>query len=491
MYFRVLFLKAYNGTAEVLGIYETEGMIGMKRELSVQEQKLDSGSIRAVIWEYGIPCAMITVINALYNIVDQVFIGQGVGYLGTSATNVIFPLSTIGLSLGLLVGSGCAAMFSLLLGRGDKKRAARCVGNAVVLMIIISVIFMVITLSLLPHIVIWFGATELVYDYAIDYGRIICFGFAFYLSSIGLGNMLRADGRPRLATAATLTGCIINCTLDPIFIFVFHWGVKGAAWATFIGQSVPFIISLIAILHLKTVPLEKEDFILEARLCVQIVSHGLVDAVLNLSITALYFVNNNLLTRYGALSVYGSEIPLATYGIMQKFDHIITSIATGMGQGAQPVIGYSYGRGNFTRVKKAVRFTLIQGCIIGVVTEAVILLFADKLLLLFGSESELYMEFGVNCFRVFMSLAFLFAIQTTVSSIFMALGKAVRGSVLSFIRNAGIPICAGLILCPVMGVEGVLLEGPLSGALALILVVGLMMHEWRHLNRMEKTQTFD
>lgn len=458
----------------------------MNEELSAQEKKLDAGSIRTVIWEYGIPCTLITVINALYNIVDQIFIGQGIGYLGTSATNVIFPLSTIGLSLGLLVGSGCAAMFSLLLGRGKKRQAAQCVGNAIVLLLLISVIFMIVTLSLLPQIVIWFGATELVYDYAMDYGQIICFGFAFYLGSIGISNMLRSDGRPKVATISTLTGCIINCVLDPIFIFVFHWGVKGAAWATFIGQSVPFLISLIAILNLKTVQLEKRDFILEPKLCIQIVSHGLVDAVLNLSITALYFVNNNLLTKYGALSVYGSEIPLATYGIMQKFDHIITSVATGMGQGAQPVIGYSYGRGNLTRVKKAVRFTLIQGLIIGIVLEGVILLFADKILLLFGSESELYMEFGVKCFRTFMSLAFLFAIQTTVSSIFMAIGKAARGAALSFIRNAGIPICAGLILCPTIGVEGVLLEGPLSGGLALIIVIILMAHEWKNLSQRER-----
>lgn len=455
----------------------------MNEELSIQEQKLDSGPIRLIIWEYGIPCALITVINALYNIVDQVFIGQGVGYLGTGATNVIFPLSTIGLSFGLLVGSGCAAMFSLLLGKGQKKRAARCMGNAVVLILIIGIVFTVLTLSLLPHIVIWFGATDLVYGYAIDYGRIICFGFAFYLSGIGFGNMLRADGRPKVATLCTLTGCIINCILDPIFIFVFHWGVKGAAWATFIGQSIPFILSLAAILRLKTVPLQKDDFILSPKLCLQIISHGLVDAVLNLSITALYFVNNNLLKSYGALSVYGSEIPLATYGIMQKFDHIITSIATGMGQGAQPVIGYSYGRGNIPRVKKAIRFTMIQGCMIGVVTEAVILFFARQILWLFGESGELYNEFGVMCFHTFMSLACLFAVQTTVSSIFMALGKAARGAALSFIRNAGIPICAGLILCPVIGVKGVLLEGPLAGALTMILVIALMRHEWKSLDR--------
>lgn len=457
----------------------------MNEELSVQEKRLDSGPIRPLVWEYGIPCALITVINALYNIVDQVFIGQGVGYLGTSATNVIFPLSTIGLSIGLLVGSGCAAMFSLLLGQGKKKEAAKCVGNAVVLMILVSVLFTILTLSLLPHIVIWFGATELVYDYAMDYGRIICFGFAFYLGSIGFGNMLRADGRPKLATISTLTGCVINCVLDPIFIFVFDWGVVGAAWATVIGQFFPFIISLAAILKLKMVKLEKQDLILVPELCIQIVSHGLVDAVLNLSITALYFVNNNLLVKYGALSVYGSEIPLATAGIMQKFNHIITAVATGMGQGAQPVIGYSYGRNNIARVKKAVRFTFIQGCVIGIVFEGIIILFADKLLLLFGAESDLYMEFGVKCFRIFLSLAFMFAIQTTVSSIFMSIGKAGKGAFLSFVRNAVIPICAGLMLCPIIGVEGVLLEGPISGVLGLVFVLILFVHEWKILNQME------
>lgn len=457
----------------------------MNEGLTEQENRLNTGSIRSIIWEYGIPCALITVINALYNIVDQIFIGQGVGYLGTSATNVIFPLSTIGLSLGLLVGSGCAAMFSLLLGQGEKRKAAQCVGNAVVLLILVGILFTVITLLLLPHIVIWFGATELVYDYAMDYGRIICFGFAFYLGSIGFSNMLRADGRPKIATISTLTGCIINCVLDPIFIFVFDGGVVGAAWATFIGQSVPFIISLIAILRLRMVKLEKSDFVLAPKICMKIVSHGLVDAVLNLSITLLYFINNNLLTKYGALSIYGSEIPLATAGIMQKFNHIITAVATGMGQGAQPLIGYCYGKRNIKRVKEAIRFTLIQGCIIGVVLEAIIIIFAPQLLLLFGSESELYMEFGVMCFRIFLSLAFLFAIQTTVSSIFMAIGKAAKGAVLSFIRNALLPGIVGLVLCSIIGITGVLWEGPLSGALAIILVIGFMKQEWKELTQLE------
>jgi Na+-driven multidrug efflux pump len=238
---------------------------------------------------------------------------------------------------------------------------------------------------------------------------------------------------------------------------------------------------MIAIVKLKTVSLSKKDFVPDRKLCVQIMSHGLVDFVLNLSITAMFVVNNNLLTGYGARSVYGSEIPLATYGIMQKIDHIITSIATGMSQGAQPVIGYSYGRGNFARVRQAVRFTLLQGCVIGVALTGLVLLGARDILLLFGSESELYMEFGVMCIRTYMCLAALFAIQTTVSNIFMALGKALQGSLLAFLRNAGFPICAGFILCRMVGVKGVLLEGPVSGVLAFIVLLPMMIHTGRQL----------
>jgi Na+-driven multidrug efflux pump len=296
--------------------------------------------------------------------------------------------------------------------------------------------------------------------------------------------MLRADGRPNLATISMLVGCIINCILDPTFIFVFQWGVKGAAWATIIGQFVSMLISMIAIVKLKTVSLSKSDFVLDLKLCRQIMSHGLVDFVLNLGITVIFVVNNNLLTSYGALSVYGSEIPLATYGIMQKIDHIMTSIATGMAQGAQPVIGYSFGRGNIKRVKEAVRFTLIQGCVIGIVLEFFALVFANQILLLFGSESDLYMEFGVKCIRIFMSLSFMFAIQTTASNIFMAMGRAVKGAVLAFVRNALVPVCSGLILCTIIGVEGVLFEGPLAGSVGFVLVCILMTHEWKQLNKM-------
>ena len=453
----------------------------MAETVSRQEEELSTQPVGRTIRHYGIPCMFSMLTTTIYNIVDQVFIGQGVGYLGNSATNVIFPLTTIGLAFGLLVGSGCAALFSLMLGAGQKRRAAKCAGNAIVLMALMGVIFAVITRSLLSHIVVWFGATELVYDYAMDYGSIICYGFSIYLISIGLGHILRADGRPSIGTYATLAGCISNIILDAIFIFVCGWGVKGAAWATDIGIAISLVIELVAIFHLKTTPFEKDDFKLEPRLCLRMMAGGLVDFALNISVTIIFVVNNNLLTTWGALSIYGSEIPLANYGIMQKIVHIITAIATGMAQGAQPVIGYSYGKGDIARVKKAVSFTVKQGLVIGIVLEILALVFARQILLLFGSESELYMEFGVKCIRIYMSLSFLFALQTTVSNIFTALGYAFRGAVLAFVRNALVPVIAGVILCQFIGVMGVLYEGPISGFVGGVIAVILMVFAWKGL----------
>ena len=182
--------------------------------MTEQEQQLASGSIRKTVWKYGIPCALITLVNALYNIVDQIFIGQGVGYLGNSATNVIFPLTTIALAFGLLVGSGCAANYSIFLGSGQREKATKCMANSIVIIFIESIVFMVVCILLLPNMVVWFGATEASYNYAIDYGSIIIYGFCFYMVSIGFSNMLRADGRPKIATFSTIIGCVINCIVS-------------------------------------------------------------------------------------------------------------------------------------------------------------------------------------------------------------------------------------------------------------------------------------
>jgi putative MATE family efflux protein len=446
------------------------------------EQELLSGNIRKTVWKYGIPCALITIINTLYNIVDQIFIGNKIGPLGNAATNVIFPLTTIGLAFGLLIGSGCAAQFSILLGKGEHEKAAHSVGNALVLLLIEGVLFTILSLLLLPKIVVWFGGTQAVYDYAMEYGTIICFGLPCYMITIGLSQILRADGRPRIATISTIIGCILNCILDPLFIFGFEWGMAGAAWATIIGQIASVLFSIFMTLHMKSIKLKKTDFVLDIRLCKNVAAGGLTEFALNLCVTVLFVVNNNLLTTYGAMSEYGAEIPLATYGIMMKLGHIATSLSTGMGQGTQPVIGYCYGHGSYERVKKTIRFAIIQGLTIGVCVWAVCMIFAKNILLLFGSGSELYVQFGTSLIRTYLGLVFLNSVQITASNILLSIGKAYKGAILTVTRNLILCTFSGLILCPLIGVRGVMLEGLIADAGSAILSFILIRWECRSLD---------
>ena len=463
---------------------ETEQTEEEKQRIIAREEKeFLTGSIRKTVWKYGIPCALITIINTLYNIIDQIFIGNKIGSLGNAATNVIFPLTTIGLALGLLVGSGCASNFSIFLGSKNRERAAKCVGNSILLLLAEGIVYAALCLALLKYIVVWFGSTENVYDYALEYGYIICAGLPFYMISIGLSNMLRADGRPKIATISTVIGCILNCVLDPLFLFVFEWGMKGAAYATIIGQGVSFLFSLVMIFRLKSVKLSKKDFRPEARLCLRIASYGVAEFALNICISILFIVNNNLLVTYGAQSVYGSDIPLATYGIMMKLSHVVSALATGMGQGSQPIIGYCYGRGDYKRIKKIIRFAVIQGLVIGIVVWAVCMIFAKQILQWFGSGDDLYVEFGVMLIRTYLSLVFLNALQLTVSNILMALGKSYKGALLTGTRNLLLCTLSGIILCPLIGIYGVLAEGPIADAGSAILAVILLAQEIRGLNR--------
>ena len=433
--------------------------------------------------EIRCPCALITLVNALYNIVDQIFIGQGVGYLGNSATNVIFPLTTIALALGLLVGSGCAANYSIFLGSGQRDKAAKCMANSIVFIFAESVLFMIVCLLLLPKMVLWFGATESSYPYAMDYGSIIIYGFCFYMVSIGFSNMLRADGRPKVATVSTLIGCVINCILDPLFIFAFDWGVKGAALATIIGQFASLVFSTVFIFRPQMVSCKRSDFKPDFRLFGKIALAGITEFTLNVCVAVLFIVNNNLMRYYGALSPYGADIPLATYGIMMKLSHILTAISTGMGQGAQPLIGFCYGNGDYERVKKTIRFCLVQGLIIGIAVWLLCMIFASPILLLFGAEIDLYMQFGVRLIRTYLGLVFLNSLVTTASNIFMSLGKGYLGALLQIFRNLVLCAGGGAVLCACIGVEGIIYEGLIADGGAFLLAAALMLLTRRTLRK--------
>lgn len=255
--------------------------------------------------------------------------------------------------------------------------------------------------------------------------------------------------------------------------------MKGAALATIIGQIASLIFSTVMIFRLKSVRLTRDDFRLSGNLCARIAMGGMTEFALNMCVTILFVVNNNLLTKYGALSIYGAEIPLATYGIMMKLSHIVSALSTGMGQGAQPMIGYCYGHGEYERIRKTIRFSIMQGLVIGIVVWAICMVFAEQILLLFGTGNELYVEFGTRIIRTYLGLVFLNSIQITASNVLMSLGKAYKGAILTISRNLILCTLSGLVLCPMIGVTGVMYEGLIADGGSAILAIALLLLEVR------------
>ncbi len=314
---------------------------------SAQPNPLGVRPLPRLLRSFAIPSVLAMLVSSLYNIVDQIFIGNGVGYLGNAATNVAFPLTTICLSIALLIGVGGAARFNLSLGHGDNDQARRTVGAAFSMMVVLGLSYMVIVELFLPYFLRLFGATAEVMPYATDYTRITAVGMPLLIITNAMSNLARADGSPRYSMTCMLLGAVINTILDPIFIFVCHWGVAGAAWATVIGQAASFLMALNYLRLFRNIRLTLPDFRPSLREWKCIASLGLSNSCNQLAITFVQIVLNNSLTYYGALSVYGSEIPLAASGIVIKVNAILTGIIVGISQGTQPIISFNYGAGQY------------------------------------------------------------------------------------------------------------------------------------------------
>ena len=306
-----------------------------------------------LIVKFAIPCVISLVVNALYNIVDQIFIGWGVGYLGNGATNIVFPITIIALALAVLIGDGGAAYLSLKLGEGDLDSVKKGVGNAAVMITIAGIAMLVITIVFMNPILTLFGATDVLRPAALEYGYVIAIGLPFTMISTALNAMIRADGSPNFAMVSMLLGAIINTVFDPIFIFIFDMGVRGAAIATILGQIISFLVSIFYLPRFKTFHFDRSALRLHKRVCLSVLSLGVSSFITQIAITIVMALFNNLLAVYGAASVYGSEIPLTAMGIVMKVNQIMLSILVGIAIGAQPVIGFNYGCKNFHRVKRA------------------------------------------------------------------------------------------------------------------------------------------
>lgn len=448
----------------------------------LEENPLKSQPITGLIVKFAIPSIVSGLVSALYNIVDQIFIGQGVGIIGNAATNVAFPLTSLILALALLLGVGTSANFSLNLGREKYEEARDFAITGMIVSVIVGVLLSVFVLLNLKSLILFFGASEKVMPLALSYTSITAYGIPFLTFTIVLSTIIRADGSPNYSMLCNITGAIINTILDPIFIFVLDMGIEGAAYATIIGQFISAVLSFAYIFRFKSVQLKIKDFYLNFKLLPEIIALGLSPFFNNSALMLMQITLNNVLTKYGALSKYGSEIPLASVGVISKVNVIYIALIIGICQGAQPIMGFNYGAKNYSRVKETFFKALKAIIAVSIGFFVIIQLFPREILNIFGRGNELYYEFGTMYFRIFMFMIFLNGIQPIASFMFTSIGKAKKGVFVSLTRQVLFLIPLIILFSRLFGIEGVLYAGPIADFAAAILASYLAFGEVKNLN---------
>ncbi len=453
-----------------------------------EENILGTEKIGKLIRKFSIPCIISMLVNSLYNIVDQIFIGRGVGIYGNGATNVVFPLSMIALAFALMLGDGTSSYLSLKLGEKKKEDAAKGVANGIVVSILISIIFCILVLVFLQPLLNIFGCTEALRPYATSYGRIIAFGLPFVMIGTTLNSIIRADGSPKYSMTSMVSGAVLNTILDPIFIFVLKKGVEGAAVATVIAQILTFILNILYIKKFKSINLNKDCFKLKFGIVKKIIMLGISSFITQMSFVIVSAVINNLLGKYGAETKYKSEIPITVVGIVMKVSQILNSIIIGITVGAQPIFGYNYGAKNYARVKKTLKIVLFSSVIISTIAFILFQTIPDKLIALFGSGDEKYIEFACITFRVYLMLCIFNGIQIPASIFFQAIGKSTKSAILSLSRQIVFLVPAMIILSKIFGLMGVLSAGPVADGLAFLISTTLLIFEVKNLGKENNKQ---
>lgn len=442
---------------------------------------LGTERIGKLMVRFAVPSIISLVVNSLYNMVDQIFIGQGVGYLGNAATNVILPLTTFMMALSVMIGDGAAAFMSLNLGKGKPDRAAHGVGNAITLTVAVGILVMLLFEIFLNPLCSFFGATENSHSYAMEYGRIIVLGFPFFAIDAAFASMIRADGNPNASMIGLLIGCITNMILDPIFIFVLKWGVAGAAWATIIGQILNAFYYIACMFRLGSVKLKKVHFAPVWNISRKITSLGASSFILQAALVLVMATMNNVLVKYGALSKYGPDIPMAALGVTMKVSQLITNVAVGLAAGIQPIYGYNYGSAQHDRVKKLYKWALFDTTVILVVALAIFQIFPEPIINLFGQESDLYMEYAVKCFRIYLLGCFMIGANAVTGIFFQSIGMPVQSAILSLSRQIVFLVPGLIILGAVAGVEGLLWAGPIADIVAGIISLTTLKICWKRI----------
>ena len=455
-------------------------------------QFLGEENIGKLMRKYSIPCIISLLVGALYNIVDQIFIANAsyLGSYGNAANTVVFPLTVITLAVAVMIGDGCCAFVSLSLGRKQSKTAKKSVGNSIIMVIASGLLLCAVYLIFSNQISAMFGGTvnAETFRHSKEYFFCITLGIPFYMFGQALNPIIRADGSPKFAMASTLAGAIINIILDPVFIFVFKWGMIGAAVATVIGQVVTAVLAIWYIVHMKLVKPEKEDFKIENNICRKTLVLGITSFLSQISLVVSMAAINNMIRKYGARdSVFGLEqyaqIPMAVVGIVMKFFQIVISIVVGMAAGCIPVVGFNMGAGKRSRMKELFTKLLIAEASVGLVALLVVEFFPQQLINIFGAanESAYYTDFAIRAFRIYLCMMVFACVNKACFIFLQAMGKAAESTILSMVREIVLGVGFALLLPLFFELDGVLYSMPLSDILTFVIAVFLIIKTYRQL----------
>ena len=460
-------------------------------EQKQENRILGEESIPKLLLKFSIPCVMGLLISALYNIVDQIFIGNSeLGYLGNAATGVSFPIICIANAFAWCIGDGAASFLSICGGRNDTDSAHKCVGGGITATLVISIALTTVCEIFSEPLMRMFGASDQTIGMAVEYFRIVAAFFPFYLLLNVMNSMIRADGSPTFAMAAMLAGAITNIVLDPIFIFLLKWGIAGAAWATVIGQVASFLMCAAYFFRPKSFKLTRRSFLPEWGILRNTIALGAATFFTQISIVVVSLVCNMILFRYGELSVYGPDIPISVFSIQTKVYTIVCYIVTGIVLGGQPIFGYNYGARKMERVRETYRLVLISSLLVGALATLIFELCPQMIINLFGGGNALYQEFATRTFRIYLSLCSITCLVKLTAVFFQSIGKSIHAVVASMVRDiiCFTPLAIGLPYLleqrsPGSGIQGILYAAPIADAVALLVIIVLTVSFFRTLEK--------
>lgn len=454
---------------------------------------LEKEKLGTLMRKYAIPCIISLLVAALYNIVDQIFIANAdyLGSYGNAANTVVFPLTVVALAVAVMIGDGCCAFVSISLGAKNKENAHRSIGNSFLLCLISSLVITALYLLFQDQILTAFGGKVNVetFTYSKEYFTYITIGIPFYMFGQAMNPVIRSDGSPRFAMVSTLAGAVVNIILDPIFIFIFKWGMMGAAVATVIGQVLTAILAVWYLCHLKAVKLDKSSFRFHAKVISKFIPLGICSFLSQISLVAAMAAINNMIRKYGAIDpIFGQEqyaqIPMAVVGIVMKFFQIVISVVVGMAAGCIPIVGYNIGAGRKDRAKKLFSYLLTaEGCV-GAVALIIAEILPGQLIRIFGASNEsiYYTQFAMKAFRIYLCMLIFACINKATFIYLQSLGKALLSTALSMIREVVFGVGFALLLPHFFGLDGVLYSMPVSDILTFIISVVAIIYTYRSLS---------